>query len=152
MLMKFYHKKNKLTNYLICITTKMYLKYDLESVTKIMERLLFGQFHVSAPPPPFNNVERQWAKAASSYSMASQHCIGAEGRFLTTNFKIPTTFCHWLSEIYKKIKTPTPGKMRFYAHRTMLLQISPIYFNMPDYVTLHSILNIMAEKLGQNDA
>ena len=43
---------------------------------------------------PLNNVEEQWEKLASSYVMGSQHCIGGEGGFLNTLFKIPIIFCH----------------------------------------------------------
>ena len=52
--------------------------------------------------PPVNKVEEQWAKLASSYVICSQHCIGEWGRFLSTIFKIPIIFSHWLFEIYKK--------------------------------------------------
>ena len=50
---------------------------------------------------PLNNVEKQWAKLASSYVMGSQHCIGGEGGFLNTLFKIPI-FCHWFWNLQKK--------------------------------------------------
>ena len=46
------------------------------------------------PLPHLNNVEEQGAKLASSYVMGSQHCIGGEGGFLNTLFKIPIIFCH----------------------------------------------------------
>ena len=46
------------------------------------------------PSPPLNNVEKEGAKVASSYVMDSQHCIGEEGGFLKTLFKITIIFCH----------------------------------------------------------
>ena len=46
---------------------------------KIMGKLLFGQFCISTPFPPLNNVEKQWAKLALSYVMGTQHCVGGEG-------------------------------------------------------------------------
>ena len=84
--------------------------------------------------PPLNNVEKQWVKLASSYLICSQHCIKGEGKFLNTFFKIPIIFCHWLSEIYKKKR----DEVLF-----MLFQMTPVCFNKSDYVTLHSMMNIM---------
>ena len=76
---------------------------------KLWEKLLFGQFRISALFP-LNNFEKQRAKLASSYVMGSQHCIGRREGFLNIIFKVPIIFCHWLSEIYKE-----KGKMRFYS-------------------------------------
>ena len=55
-------------------------------------------------PPDVENVEKQWAKLASSYVMGLQQCVRGEGGFLNTLFKIPIIFCHWLFEIYQRKK------------------------------------------------
>ena len=75
------------------------------------------------PLPPLNNVEKQGAKLASSY-------------FLNTLFKIPIIFCHGSSEISKKKKDEV---------LRMPFQITQICLNESDYVTLHSVMNIMTE-------
>ena len=67
---------------------------------KLWEKLLFGQFRISALFP-LNNFEKQRAKLASScYGFATLY-RRREG-FLNIIFKDPITFCHWLSETYKE--------------------------------------------------
>ena len=39
--------------------------------------------------PSLNNVEKQWAKVASSYVMGLQQYIGEEGKFYTHFLKFP---------------------------------------------------------------
>ena len=53
----------------------------LQSVTKIMGKSALLTIWCFYPLPPFNNVEKQWAKLAPGYAMGSQHCIGEEGGF-----------------------------------------------------------------------
>ena len=83
-----------------------------------------------------------------SYVMGSQHCIGErrggegwwEGGWrggLNRLFKITIIFCHRLSEMFQKNKKNEVLRMLF--------QVTQICFNEPDYVTLHSIMNIMTE-------
>ena len=56
-------------------------KQDNNQWQKLWEKLLFGQFCVSLPLTPLNNIEKQWAKLASVNVMGSQHCIGGKGEF-----------------------------------------------------------------------
>ena len=56
---------------------------------------------------------------------------------LNTLFKISIIFCYWLSEIYKKKKKNEVPRMLF--------QITQICFSESDYVTIHSVMNIMTE-------
>ena len=86
----------------------------LQSVTKNMVKTATWTISCFYHLPSLNNVEKQWAKLASSYVMGassyvmrSQHCIGKEEGFLNTLLKIPILFCHDLSEIYKKNKQKT---------------------------------------------
>ena len=50
-------------------------------MTKIMTKTAIWAISRFYPLSPFNNVEKQGAKVASSYVMGSQHCIGGEGDF-----------------------------------------------------------------------
>ena len=50
-------------------------------MTKIMTKTAIWAISCFYPLSPFNNVEKQGAKVASSYVMGSQHCIGGEGDF-----------------------------------------------------------------------
>ena len=104
---------------------------------KLWAKLLFGQYFVSPPLPFLDNVETHSTKLISSSVIGSKPCKKGEGGFLYQLFRIPITFCHRLSEIYKKKK-----KDRVLC---MLFQITHIYFNEPYYDTIHSVMNIMAE-------
>ena len=74
--------------------------------------------------------------------MGSQHCVWGEGGFLNRVFKFSLIFCHRLSEIYRKYKKDEV--------LCMLLQITQICFNEPDYVTLYSAMNIMTKNGAKN--
>ena len=77
-------------------------KQILQSVTKIMGKAAIWTISCFYSVPALNNVEKQWAKLASSHVMGSRHCEMGQGRCLNRLFKIPIIFCHWLSEIYPK--------------------------------------------------
>ena len=50
-----------------------------QSVTKIMGKTTIWTIYCFSSLSPFNNVEEQWAKLASSNVMSSQHFIEGEG-------------------------------------------------------------------------
>ena len=53
----------------------------LQSVTKIMGKTAKSITFCFYPLSPLNNVEKQWAKVASSYVMGLQHCRGGQWKF-----------------------------------------------------------------------
>ena len=59
----------------------------LQSVTKIMGKTAKKKLWEKSitfcfyPLSPLNNVEKQWAKVASSYVMGLQHCRGGQWKF-----------------------------------------------------------------------
>ena len=61
----------------------------LQSVTKTMGKTAISVTFCFYPLPPLNNVEKQWAKVASSYVTGLQHCIVGEGEFYTKFWKFP---------------------------------------------------------------
>ena len=77
----------------------------LQSVINIMGKSDIWTVLCFYPFPPLKNIEKQWAKVASSSIMGSRYRRGGEGGFLTHLNILSMTF-----EIYKKKK-----KMRFYA-------------------------------------
>ena len=108
----------------------------LQSVTKIMGKAATWTISCFSSIPPLNNVEKQWAKLASSYVMGSQHCIGGEGGFLNRLFKIPIILSLIVWNLAKNLKDEV---------LLMLFQISQNCFNEPCYVMLHYVMNIMTE-------
>ena len=60
--------------------------YNQQSITKIMEKAAIWTISCFYSLPPFNSVESQWAKLASSYIMGLQHFVLGEVRFLNTLF------------------------------------------------------------------
>ena len=56
-------------------------RFSRQSVTKITEKAAIWTVLCFSPTPPFNNVEEQWVKLASSNVMGSQHWIGGDGEF-----------------------------------------------------------------------
>ena len=71
----------------------------LQSVINIMGKSAIWTVLCFYPFPPLNNIEKQWAKVASSYIMGSRYRRGGEGGFLTHLNILSLT-----SEIYKKKK------------------------------------------------
>ena len=112
-----------------------------KTVTKIMGETAIWIISCFYPLPPLNNIEKQWAKLASSYVMGLQHCIEGEGGLLNTLFEIPIIFSHSLSKSYKKEKKK---KMRFYACSSKEL-IPAICFKETYHVTLNTVINIMTK-------
>ena len=107
--------------------------FHLHSVTKIIETTAIRTMSWFYTLFSLDNAEKQGVKLASSYVMGPLHCIGGQGVFLNKVFKITITLCHWLFEIFK-------AKEKWHS-----MQINQICFNASDYVTLHSIKNIMIE-------
>ena len=141
-LSKFYHLSNIVKDSPLCLIHhytchKMQIfHFHLHSVTKIIETTAVRTMSWFYTLFSLDNAEKQGVKLASSYVMGLLHCIGGQGVFLNKVFKITITLCHWLSEIFK-------AKEKWHS-----MQINQICFNASDYVTLHSIKNIMIE----NDA
>ena len=65
---------------------------------KLWEKLVFGQFRVSTPFPPPNNVPPP-NKICVKLCYAFATLYKGRGGFLNIIFKISITFCYWLSEI-----------------------------------------------------
>ena len=65
----------------------------MQSVKKIMGKTAIRTISCFFPLPSLNNVEKQYAKLASSYVMGSQYFPGGKWGSLNTLFKIPI-FCH----------------------------------------------------------
>ena len=82
-----------------------------------------------------------WVKLCDGFATLYRGETGERGvgggGLLNRLLKITIILCHWLSEIFQK------NKKNEVLH--MLFQITQICFNEPDYVTLHSIMNIMTE-------
>ena len=102
---------------------------------KVWEKMLLGHFVFLSPSPS----EQCWGTMSKA---SIKQCYGfatlykAWGVILNALFKIPIIFCHWLSEIYKEKERSV---------RSMLFQITQIYFNRSDYATLHSVMRKMTE-------
>ena len=88
------------------IHVNQYNTYKQQSVAKTMGKTAIWTILCFYPLPTLNNVEKQWAKVASSYVMGSQHCVGGEGEFYILFFQIPIIFCHrqWNLQKEKKNK------------------------------------------------
>ena len=89
---------------------------------------------------PLNNVEKQWAKVALSYVIGWQHCIGGQGKFKHTfwNFHNILSLIVWNLQKEKKNEV-----------LCMLFQKPQMYFNETDYVTVHSVMNIMTASVAK---
>ena len=56
-----------------------FCRFLRQSVTKIMGKTTIWTIYCFSSLSPFNNVEEQWARLASSNVMSSQHFIEGEG-------------------------------------------------------------------------
>ena len=91
---------------------------------------------VFLPPSPSWQCSETMSKICVKLSYGFATLYRGRGGILNTIFKNPIIFCHWLSEIYKKMKDQV---------LCMAFQITQICFNGSDYVTLHSVMNLMTE-------
>ena len=84
----------------ICV---LQLLFNYNQWQKLFEKLLFKQ-SFSSSLPPLTMFRKRRQNLYQARLQGPQHCIGGEGGFLNTFFKIPITFCHWSSEIFVKKK------------------------------------------------